>query len=362
MTLPELTTDEPLRVRARRRAITVSAIFLAAALLVVLSPVLLPAAALVDVLRRLRGGPAVALRLCGMAGGYLLGEVLGILWLSALWLRSLLLPPAERRAYLIPGAARVQRLWTSNLLRGAAALFRLRFTVDWVGGEPHVTRGPAVLFIRHTSLLDTLLPSTLLSVRHGLRLRFVLKRELLVDPCLDIAGHFLPNHFVRRDGSRSQDEIARVRALASGIAADDWGLIYPEGTRHTPRKRERALERLRQTDPALAERAARLRHILPPQLGGPLALLDGAPEADVVLFAHRGLEPAGAVGDLWSGKLLNQTIAMRLWRVPRADIPPAGPERVAWLYQVWQELDDWLVSPTPTSDTPGLPNLRSRDV
>ena len=74
-----------------------SAIFLAAALLVVLSPVLLPAAALVDVLRRLRGGPAVALRLCGMAGGYLLGEVIGILWLSALWLRSLTLPPAERR-------------------------------------------------------------------------------------------------------------------------------------------------------------------------------------------------------------------------------------------------------------------------
>ena len=41
--------------------------------------------------------------------------------------------------------------------------------------------------------------TTYVSRRYHLRLRYVLKRELLWDPCLDIVGQRVPNIFVDRD-------------------------------------------------------------------------------------------------------------------------------------------------------------------
>jgi hypothetical protein len=40
-------------------------------------------------------------------------------------------------------------------------------------------------------------PAAIISARHGIRLRWVMKRELLWDPCLDIVGNRLPNAFIR---------------------------------------------------------------------------------------------------------------------------------------------------------------------
>ena len=97
-------------------------------------------------------------------------------------------------------------------------------------------------------------------------------------------------------------------------------------------------------DPALQARARQLRHVLPPRLGGPLALLEGAPEADCVFVAHRGLEGFERVTDLWSGGLVNGVVRVRMWRVPRAEVPSAPAERIAWLYDQWQCVDDWLHS------------------
>ena len=59
-----------------------------------------------------------------------------------------------------------------------------------------VAGGPLIVFIRHSSTIDTLIPTELITRRHGLKLRFVMKTELLADPCLDVAGHWVPNYFV----------------------------------------------------------------------------------------------------------------------------------------------------------------------
>ena len=71
---------------------------------------------------------------------------------------------------------------------------------------------------------------------------------------------------------------------------DQGVLLYPEGTRFTKRKQEIALKRLAKTHPDLAEIAATFKHCLPPKPGGALGLLDTAPNADVLIVAHRGLE------------------------------------------------------------------------
>jgi hypothetical protein len=57
---------------------------------------------------------------------------------------------------------------------------------------------PVIVFLRYASVADTLLPAVFLANPNGLKLRYVLKHELLLDPCLDIVGNRLPNSFVQR--------------------------------------------------------------------------------------------------------------------------------------------------------------------
>jgi 1-acyl-sn-glycerol-3-phosphate acyltransferase len=174
-------------------------------------------------------------------------------------------------------------------------------------------------------------------------MRYVLKRELLWDPCLDLVGHRLPNVFVRRGSGDSQREAARVAGLARDLGSRDGVLIYPEGTRFSPAKRQRALAAI--SERGELERLARvttLRHVLPPRPAGVLALLDAAPAADVLVIAHTGFEESSRFTNFWNGALVGQRIRVRLWRVPRRQIPETMDARVAWLDDQWARIDDWI--------------------
>ena len=194
--------------------------------------------------------------------------------------------------------------------------------------------------MRHTSIIDNLLPGVLISRPFGLKLRYVLKRELLSDPALDIAGNRLPNYFVDRSVG-GDAEVAAVGALGMGLAGDEGVLIYPEGTRFTAERRERALARL-EGQPDLLERARQLRNVLPPRPRGPLALLDAEPPADVVVVAHSGLDGFSHISNILDGGLVGSTIRVRFERFPIGDIPTAVADRVAWLYDRWEAVDGWI--------------------
>lgn len=326
--------DESLLSRARRRLLTIPAYLLLTLLGVTVAPLWLPLLLAHDLVR--------ANRLSGVRSGlalthYLIGETIGLA-ASAVLTPLLWLAP-ERAAAL---HFRLQCFWARWLLGGATRLFDLRIDVE---GVELLRDGPVLLLFRHASVVDTLLPAALVSSRTGLRLRYVLKRELLWDPCLDVVGQRLPNAFVRRGRGGDQEEIARVRDLARGLGARDGVLVYPEGTRFTPARRERAIARLTESaDPKHVERARSLHHVLPPRLGGTLALLEAAPEADVVFGAHTGLESLRSLGQLWSGALVGRRVRLAFRRVPAAEIPATRAERIEWLYDEWQRVDDWIVA------------------
>jgi hypothetical protein len=82
--------------------------------------------------------------------------------------------------------------------------------------------------------------------------------------------------------------------------------------------------------------------VLPPRLGGPLALLDESPETDVVVFGHVGLDGFEYIRDIWRGGLVGTTVRLRLWRHPASTIPRGEAERAKWLYERWLELDGWV--------------------
>jgi 1-acyl-sn-glycerol-3-phosphate acyltransferase len=233
----------------------------------------------------------------------------------------------------------VQRFYSGLQFSAAKALFRLRFEVE--GGEHAAAGGPMLVLVRHASIVDALLPAVFIANRHKIRLRYVLKRELLADPCLDVAGHFLPNAFVARGGVDTAREIEAVRALKAGIEAESGVVLYPEGTRFTAGKRAALLARLAD-DPAARARARRLRHLLPVRPGGVLALLDAAPACDVVILGHTGLEGFARVADIWAGALVGSTVRLKLWREKATSIPALPEARRAWVDGLWQRLDDWL--------------------
>ncbi|HVP01877.1 MAG TPA: lysophospholipid acyltransferase family protein [Solirubrobacteraceae bacterium] len=319
-----------------RRLRTVPPIVLGLLVVTALLPLLVVVAVVVDLVRRLvRGTPFMALRLLAFLWAYLAAETIGLLALLAIWVASGL---GARRAWLAERTWRFQQVWAGALFNAARALFDLRVEVS---GDEVVAPGPVLVLIRHASIVDNLLPSVLVARAHRIHLRYVLKRDLLSDPCLDVAGKRLPNYFVRR-GTGEEVERRNVRRLAEGLGPEDGVLLYPEGTRFTEERRGQAIERLERSDPDLAECARGIRHLLAPRPGGFLALLDGAPEADVVVLAHQGFDGLRLISDIWGGALVGRTIHVRFTRTPRAAIPADRAGAVRWLFDAWSEADAWV--------------------
>jgi 1-acyl-sn-glycerol-3-phosphate acyltransferase len=320
-----------------RRLLTVPGYVIAWLLCLGGAPLWLPMTAIVDALRRSRG---VALRCAVFLTYYLSCEVLGIAISAGLWAWARVFPvSAERWA---DQHYRLEAWWGTALLRGVVWVFGLRLEIE---DDADLARGPYLMLVRHTSSGDTLLASALVSRPHGMRLRYVLKRELLWDPCLDIVGHRVPNVFVDRFSDDSANEIRRTRELARDLGPRDGLLIHPEGTRFSEAKRKRVLERLqREGDAKLLDYARSLRSVLPPRPGGTLGLLEAAPEADVIVCAHTGFEGAASLAQIWQGALVHRTVRVQFRRIPRDAIPSGQDARRAWLLEEWRRVDAWVTS------------------
>lgn len=309
---------------------TIPGVWLATSVFTLLAPWLLVLALLVDGVRRNFSFPSVRVLLFGLCFGWI--ECAGIICLASVGLVTMGRPAARLELTFA-----VQGLYTAALFHSARVLLSLRFEVE---GDGLIGDGPLVVLVRHASIVDTVLPGVFLAGRHRFKLRYVLKRELRMGPCLDIAGSWLPNHFVSRDGGADHErEVAAISALKVGLGPKEGVILYPEGTRFSPQKRERALAKL---EPAMRARAQKLRHLMPPRLGGSLALLSGAPACDVLLLGHHGLAGFSSVRDIWAGTLVGTTVRLRFFRIPAAAIPADRDGQVAFLYDAWQQVDDWL--------------------
>jgi 1-acyl-sn-glycerol-3-phosphate acyltransferase len=321
----------------RRRLITIPGYAIAWVLWLAATPLWLPLATLVDGVRRSRG---VALRSAALVTVYLSCEIMGIVASGGLWVWKRIHPvDSERWTDL---HFRLEAWWGTTLFRAVERIFGLRLEVD---GDADLGRGPYLLLLRHASTADTLLASALVSRPHALRLRYVIKQELLWDPCLDIVGHRVPNVFVDRSSDDSLLEVCRVQELARGLGSRDGILIYPEGTRFSEAKRKRILERFHQKDDAkMLEYARSLSSVLPPRPGGTLGLLEAAPGADVVVCAHTGFEGAASLARIWQGALLHRVIRVQFRRIPRDEIPTERDARIAWIREEWQRVSAWVES------------------
>ena len=328
--------DEHVARRWVRRAVTIPVYLCLGTLAVALLPLSVPLALSLDALRRT--GRLATLRCTLAITLYLACEAIGLAVSLVVWVAAKLLSRDDER--FIHWNLVLQRYWARTLFEGARRLFAMQTEVT---GADALERGPLFVFSRHASTLDTLLPAVFVSHPDRLRLRWIMKQELRWDPCLDVVGRRTRNAFIRRGSDDPEREIAIIRRLAADLGPRDGVLIFPEGTRFSASKRTRAIERLRTGNhPERAETARALRHVLPPRLGGPTALLAMCPDVDVVFLAHRGFEGISNLNDIWSGALVGRHIRLHFWRVPSAQIPREEAARARWLDTEWMRIDEWI--------------------
>ena len=323
---------EPWRARWGRRALTVPLAFGLALVGVATLPLLLVVAAVFDVLL---ARPLAAVRCVLFLVLYALCDAVGLLVAAGMGVAR-----GGSRGRFLAWHYALQRWWTTALFASARRVLGFRLEVE---GQEAIGAGPLLIFVRHASVADPLLPAVAVANPLGFRLRYVLERALLRDACVDVVGQRLPNAFLRRGSGDGAAEVARVRRLADDLGPGEGIVIFPEGTRATPGKRGRALRALEHAgDPARVARARRRRHVLPPLVGGPLALLEARPDADVLFVAHVGFDDVQTLNHLWRGTLRGRTVRLSAWRVPSATIPRSAAARVRWLDEQWAHVDAWI--------------------
>ena len=332
--------------RWSRRLLSVSVYTTLLALALSTAPLWLPLGLLIDLVRRTRFA-LVRVALFGVT--YLAMEQLGVWAAVGLWLLHGG-PFARPTPTWIARHMALQRWWSGTLYRAATGL--LRMTVEVEGerdAEPG--RGPQLVLVRHAGFVDVLLPSAVIANRHGIHLKFVFDRDLLWDPCMDIVGHRLGNLFVQRSSGRPEAQAERIGAMLASLGDREGIALFPEGARYSRVLRERVLASLeRRGEHELLAFARSLHHTLPPVPGGVLALLDRNDQADVLIFAHAGLDRYERVARLLDGSAIGTTVRVKLWRISRGDIPVGTAARTAWLLDWWKRVDDWIGSAEAPAD------------
>lgn len=306
--------------------VTVPAVFAIAVLLSITIPIWAPASAIADLVRGRRRLPLVRLLAFGVVWAW--AECAGIVRAFGLWVRGD--ADDEDRQYDL------MAWWTDKLMSALSATTGM--TVE-VSGLDALASGDALVFSRHASYGDSLVSAWVLCCRAGLQPRYVLKRELLADPCLDIVGLRVPNHFIDRDAVDGDAELAALTSMSAGLGPSAVAVIFPEGTRASDAKRARAIVRIADRDPVRAARMGELQHLLPPRPAGARALADGAPDADIVLVWHTGfdgLDTVGGILQMVAKKPRPARFVAR--RVPRHDVPH-GAEFDGWLDRQWRRMD-----------------------
>lgn len=225
----------------------------------------------------------------------------------------------------------------------------LRLKIETVGPSPDAFPGdPLLVFCRHAGPGDSF--TLMYALMHWYRRepRVVLKETLAWDPALGVLLGRLPSRFLSSRPGPGRDLEAEIGDLARGLDENDAFVIFPEGGNFTPERRTRSIERLRRLGlHRMADRATEMTHVLAPRPGGVLAALDAAPEADVLLVAHTGLDHVVSVADVWHSLPMDKQLLMGWWRIPRTEIPDGREERIEWLYAWWERVDEWVAEHRP---------------
>ena len=320
-----------------RRIVLAPLAFVLCAFFVAASPVLLLAAFVADLILP---GNWRTLRLTAFVLYYMAAEIAALIAMFVLWVVSgfglfMRAPRMQQLHYAF------MRHWLIGINQAAKWFFHLRVHIE---DRPVPRAGPILVFSRHAGPGNSLLLIGTMMVGYRRQPRIVMLAKLQWEPLFDIMLNRLPNRFITHDPTRRDLYLDAITELASGLGDKDAFVLFPEGKDFTPRVRQRAIEYLRRKGhDRAAERAERMKRVLPPRHNGVMAAMAGAPGADAVLVAHSVLEDVGTFKELWSRVPLAHPVVARYWRLPPTEAPQGEEAVIEWLYSWWERIDAWIV-------------------
>jgi len=320
-----------------RRPITVFGVVLGALLLTVLLPVWVLLSVVFDLLSRNWRLPTF--RLLAFAWLWLWLETMGILGSVVLWFTG------QARNHRANYA--LQRWWAKRLIVALRITCGLKIEVEGVEALP---AGRLICFGRHASLGDALVSAWIFGSLAKRFPRYVMKKELLFDPCLDIVGQRIPNYFVDRGSAALRQEIAGIKAMASNMGTRDVAVIFPEGTRTSDEKRIGLVARLERRAPERHEKLRNLQRLLPPRSSGASALLEEVPDADVVIMWHVGFDGLDTFAGVRRRLSQGGPVARVVLEVDERTSLPNGEAFEGWLDDRWLDIDRKVVEATSVTD------------
>ncbi len=329
----------------RRRTISGLTLFGSA----LLTPIVAPIASAIAYVRDRRSGTGRLrnTRLVALIASMVMLDLAGRIIVFGIWLQGPV--GLNRTSPRIQSKYRSVMTWYTAGITTIIAKFA-PLPVDSSELDESLLTGNAIVIARHRSIFDATLPAALFGSR-GLLVLYTLKDELQWDPNLDIVGHRMGHVFVNRNPKNVEKELEPIRELAARIDDHSVGVIFPEGTFFNETRLKRAISAIQRRNPERAEIAQQMRHLLPPRPAGTLAMLEAAPNADVIMVGHVGVEPFGSLKEVFANVGdLRHRLRLKVWRFDRSDIPTDEDEQTDWLFERWLEMDQWIDShhPLPT--------------
>lgn len=328
----------------KRRIISHSILFASA----VLTPIVAPIASLVAYIQDRRDGQGLIrrTRLVALVAAMVLIDFIGRIRVFGIWLQEPLglnaSTPRVQRKY-----AAGMAWYTNQIVRAITTIAPL--PIDRSEYDADLLTANTIIIARHRSVFDAVLPSVLLYEK-DIVARYTLKDDLQWDPNIDVVGGRMQHVFVKRGSSDLESGLRPIRELAARIDDSSAGVIFPEGTFFTEKRFARALKAIERRSPERFDAAKKLRHLLPPRPAGTLAMLEGAPEADIVMLGHVGVEPFGSLGQIIENIGDDRRrLRLKAWRFERSLVPTDPDEQIQWLYDRWLEMDEWIESHHPLS-------------
>lgn len=326
--------SEPFHTKWGRRLISIPALILITTLYGVALMLLVPYGIVRDLLRR---RPLLLARFHIYIFSVLFVHLVGLTHLCLAWFYGLPQSPARRRQI----ALKVELWFIPKTIALAEKIYGMEIVLDNI---ECCHPGPILLLSRHASILDTILPIKILGEAHGMGMRIVQKDILRWNALVDVASHRSPRAFIQRGSNNIEREIGHMKHLLEGIGEGDALVVFPEGSRFTPEKKERIISKIAQSNPLAAQRAEKLQSVLPVRPAGTTALMDARPDIDIVFLAHTGLEGANGLNDFVNGALYKRKLRMKFWRVAASEIPQDEDERLEWLHEEWAKVDAWITA------------------
>ncbi|MFE9401764.1 hypothetical protein ACFYNY_08315 [Streptomyces sp. NPDC006530] len=238
-----------------------------------------------------------------------------------------------------------------NLVRRSTGLFfgpglrAIGVRVHWPEPPLLEPERPVVVLLRHAGLLNMQL---------GIHLATGVLRRRPYGVCKSAAACLpgaaallrLTSVMPLRWNAEGRARAAREFAAMGPRLGRDAAVILPEGTNFSTRRRWARIAYLRRSGRHdLATAAEAMPHVLPPLARGAGALLATAPDAQVLVVGHTGLEDV-LPWRLGPGYSSHDETALHIsWRSFAPEEVPRDPDGFeTWLYERWRELDAWVLA------------------